>query len=211
MNTSLKIKVCGMREVANLEGLCQLGPDFVGYIFYRASPRFVGDSPDEALFSIPGDTISRVGVFVNEPILSVRKIVKAGWVDVVQLHGSESPEYCKTLVNEGVHVIKAIGPGNLDSLDRLEEYYGVVHYFLFDTAGEGKGGTGEKFDWDQMEKYTLPVPFLLSGGIGPDDVEAVRSLDHLLLRGVDVNSKFELKAGRKDIKKLEVFIKAIRK
>lgn len=211
MKGPLKIKVCGMKEVQNLVDLCQLEPDFVGYIFYRASPRYVGDFPDEALFSSPGDKISRVGVFVNEPILSVRKIIEAGWVDVVQLHGSETPEYCKSLVNEGVHVIKAIGPGHLDTLDRLEEFYGVVHYFLFDTAGEGRGGTGEKFDWTRLEKYKLPVPFLLSGGIGPGDAAAIRKLDHLLLRGVDVNSKFELEAGRKNIKELELFFKAIRK
>lgn len=200
-----------MREPKNLEQLCALDPDFVGYIFYRGSARYMGDKPDEDLFRIPGDKVSRVGVFVNENILSVREIVKAGWVDLVQLHGSETPEYCKTLVNEGVHVIKAIGPGDLDSLERLEEYYGVVHYFLFDTAGVGSGGTGEKFDWSLLEKYKLAVPFLLSGGIGPGDAPSIRELDHLLLRGIDVNSRFELSPGVKNIEALEAFIKEIRK
>lgn len=211
MSSVLKIKVCGMTEPGNLEQLCALHPDFVGYIFYRGSARFVGDTPDEALFSLPGDSVSRVGVFVNEHILSVRKIVEAGWVDVVQLHGSETPEYCKALVNEGVHVIKAIGPDDLDSLDRLEDYYGVVHYFLFDTAGGGSGGTGEKFDWSRLEKYELPVPFLLSGGIGAGDAPSLLELNHLQLRGIDVNSKFELSPGVKNIEALEAFIKEIRK
>lgn len=211
MSVALKVKVCGMKEPDNLEQVCRLDPDFIGYIFFRASARYVGDHPDEALFSLPGDTVSRVGVFVNEPILSVRKMIESGWMDLVQLHGSESPEYCKALVNEGVHVIKAIGPGHLDEMERLEEYYGVVHYFLFDTAGQGSGGTGEKFDWGLLEKYAQPVPFLLSGGIGPGDAPAIRELDHLLLRGVDVNSRFEDAPGRKNIKALKSFIKEIRK
>jgi phosphoribosylanthranilate isomerase len=211
MSVALKIKVCGMREADNLEQVCELGPDFVGYIFFKASARYVGEQPDEALFSIPGDKISRVGVFVNEPILSVRSKLSKGWLDVVQLHGTESPKYCKSLVNEGIHVIKAIGPDHILSDGRLEEYYGVVHYFLFDTAGEGHGGTGRKFDWSLLEKYSLPVPFLLSGGVGPEDGQLVRSLDHLLLRGVDVNSRFEDAPGRKNIKELEGFIKEIRK
>lgn len=200
-----------MKEPDNLEQVCRLEPDFVGYIFYRASARYVGDYPDEALFSLPGNSVSRVGVFVNEPILSVRKMIESGWMDLVQLHGSESPEYCKALVNEGAHVIKAIGPSHLDSMERLEEYYGVVHYFLFDTAGQGSGGTGEKFDWTLLEKYALPVPFLLSGGIGPGDAPSIKKLDHLLLRGVDVNSRFEDAPGRKNIKALRSFIKEIRK
>lgn len=211
MSSVLKIKVCGMREPGNMEQLCALHPDFVGYIFYRGSARYVGERPDESLFSIPGNSLSRVGVFVNEQILAVRKIVEAGWVDLVQLHGSETPEYCKSLVNEGVHVIKAIGPADLDSIDRLEEYYGVVHYFLFDTAGGGSGGTGEKFDWSLLEKYKLPVPFLLSGGIGAGDAPSILELDHLQLRGIDVNSKFELSPGMKDIEALDVFMKEIRK
>jgi len=200
-----------MKEPDNLQQVCGLVPDFVGYIFFKASTRYVGEKPDEALFSIPGDTITRVGVFVNEPLLSIRNIGESGWLDVVQLHGSETPEYCKTLVNEGIHVIKAIGPRDLDTIKRLEDYYGVVHYFLFDSAGGGSGGTGEKFDWSLLKKYTLPIPFLLSGGIGPDDAYSIRELDHLLLRGVDVNSKFEEAPGFKNIKALKGFIKEIRK
>lgn len=200
-----------MKDPGNLEQLCKLGPDFVGFIFFKGSPRYVGDFPDKALFSIPGDKISRVGVFVNEPILSVRNIIGSGKVDMVQLHGSEPPEYCKSLVNEGIHLIKVIGPDQLRSIEKLEEYYGVVHYFLFDTAGEGQGGTGKKFDWTLLENYSLPVPFLLSGGIGPGDGISIGELDHLQLRGVDVNSRFEDSPGRKNIPVLEEFMKEIRK
>lgn len=92
----------------NLEQVCNLAPDFVGYIFFKGSKRYVGDQPDNALFSIPENRVARVGVFVNEPLLSVKRVFDSGRVDMVQLHGTESPEYCKALVNEGIHVIKAM-------------------------------------------------------------------------------------------------------
>ena len=114
-------------------------------------------------------------------------------------------------MNEGVHVIKALGPDQLLTPGSLEEYYGVVHYFLFDAAAQGKGGTGQKFDWDLLSAYALPVPFLLSGGIGPEDGAAIGKVDHLMFRGVDVNSRFEDAPGLKNIEKLEHFIARIRK
>lgn len=211
MGEYLRIKVCGMKDPENLEEVCNLSPDFVGYIFFRGSRRYVGDQPDSSLFSIPENRVSRVGVFVNEPFLSVKRIIDSGWVDMVQLHGAESPEYCKALVNEGVHVIKAMDPGVVNKGDTLKSYYGVVHYFLFDTPGEGYGGTGRKFDWDLLSGYTLPVPFLLSGGIGPEDGTAIRKMDLMWFHGVDVNSGFETAPGHKDVELLKEFINEIRK
>ncbi len=211
MADRLKIKVCGMLNPANLEEVCSLAPDFIGYIFYRASKRYVGDQPDPALFSIPENRMQRVGVFVNEPLMPLKQIVESGWLDMVQLHGSETPEYCKALVNEGVHVIKALDPDLLGNQEALKAYYGVAHYLLFDTPGEAYGGTGRKFNWDMLEGYSLPVPFLLSGGIGPEDGPAVRELDQLWFHGVDVNSRFELEPGIKNVKQLEGFIREIRK
>ena len=117
------------------------------------------------------------------------------------------------MVEKG-HVIKAIGPDYLESIERmkkLEEYYGVVHYVLFDTTGKGHGGTGEKFDWALLEKYRFPVPYFLSGGIGPEDVEPIRKMEQLWFHGVDVNSGFEDAPGRKNIELLESFMKKIRK
>jgi len=211
MGDGLKIKVCGMKEPENLVQVCELGVNFLGYIFFRNSARYVGDKPDEALFNIPRDRVSRVGVFVDEPILSVRSKFESGWLDVAQLHGSESPEYCKSLVNEGIHVVKAIGPEELLAEGSLEDYYGVVHYILFDAAARGRGGTGKKFDWGLLDNYSLPIPFLLSGGIGPEDVEALLEVDHLMYRGIDVNSRFEDAPGLKNIEKLERFIAQIKK
>jgi len=200
-----------MKEPNNLEQVSRLEPDFLGYIFFKGSSRYVGERPDPALFSVPASTIHRVGVFVNEPLKSVRRIIESGRIDMAQLHGSENPEYCKALVNSGIHVIKAMSPDQLLPGNNLEAYNGVVHYFLFDTSGEGHGGTGKKFNWDLLRNYSLPVPFLLSGGIGPDDGASILELDHLGLRGVDVNSRFEDAPGKKNLELLEHFMKEIRK
>jgi phosphoribosylanthranilate isomerase len=211
MTDQLKIKVCGMRDPQNLEEVCGLGPDFIGYIFFRGSKRYVGEKPDPVIFEIPENRIQRVGVFVNEPILSVQHLVEKGWLDMVQLHGNESPEYCKALVNEGIYVIKAIQPEFLKDESSLLDYYGVIHYFLFDTPGKGFGGTGLKFNWDLLEQYNVPVPYILSGGIGPGDGEALRELDHMWLHAVDVNSRFETEPGIKSVSQLKDFMKEIRR
>jgi phosphoribosylanthranilate isomerase len=211
MTDQLKIKVCGMRDPQNLEEVCGLGPDFIGYIFFRGSKRYVGEKPDPVIFEIPENRIQRVGVFVNEPILSVQHLVEKGWLDMVQLHGNESPEYCKALVNEGIYVIKAIHPEFMMDESSLMDYYGVIHYFLFDTPGKGFGGTGLKFNWDLLEQYNVPVPFILSGGIGPEDGKVLRELDHMWLRAVDVNSRFETEPGIKSVSQLKDFMKEIRR
>ena len=139
-NRSLKLKVCGMKDPENLEQLCDLSPEFVGFIFYPNSKRFVGRSPDPALFQIPGPAIKKVGVFVNQEISQVRSAVNKFGLDMVQLHGGERADYCRNLAGEGVQVIKAIDPRK--RLDAIESYSSVVDFFLFDSAGEGRGGTG---------------------------------------------------------------------
>jgi len=200
-----------MKVPENLEKVCQLEPDLIGYIFYRASRRYVGDRPDPALFRIPENTAARVGVFVNEPLGSVREWAGTGNLDMVQLHGNESPEYCKSLVNEGIHVIKALGSHALEDGNSLRAYYGVVHYLLFDTSGEVYGGGGKKFNWELLDGYDLPVPFLLSGGIRPGDEGAILGLDQMWMRGVDLNSGFETTPGIKDERLLKTFIQQLRK
>ncbi len=200
-----------MKYPSNLEEVCKLAPDYVGFIFFRGSSRYVGDHPDPALFRIPGDHVSRVGVFVNEPLLSVMRIIGNGSLDMVQMHGNETPEYCKALVNEGIHVVKAADPGIMQGADNLKAYYGVVHYFLFDTPDQGHGGTGRKFNWEQLDGYSIPVPYFLSGGIGPGDAPVVRKMDNMWLHGVDVNSRFEVSPGMKNRSLLGDFIEEIRK
>ena len=218
MNTPLKIKICGMRFPENLEEVCSLGPDYVGFIFYEGSKRFVGHKPDPVLFEIPKEGIKKVGVFVNEELARVRQVFKDFQLELVQLHGSESPEYCKTLMEAGIPVIKAFDPEFIlrdnpakGDAYRIEEYEEVVQFLLFDTPGPGYGGTGQKFDWHLIKGNSISLPFLLSGGIGPEDVAAVRDVNHESYLGVDVNSRFELSPGLKNIQRLKDFIREIRK
>jgi phosphoribosylanthranilate isomerase len=211
MKRQLRVKVCGMTDPENLEKVSALGPDFLGYIFFRASPRFVGEDPDPALFSIPGKGIIRVGVFVDETHAAVRKVLASGWVDMVQLHGSESPAYCRALVSEGVRVIKALDPGGLDRGESYREFGGVAEYVLYDTPTESYGGSGRKFNWERLGRHVLPVPYFLSGGIGPGDAQLVKDQDLTWLHAVDVNSRFERSPGVKDVDLLRDFINDIRK
>lgn len=207
-SVQLKIKVCGMRHPENLEQLCALAPEFVGFIFYPRSKRFVGSTPDPALFQIPGTETKKVGVFVNEEISRVSLAIKNHKLDMIQLHGGESVGYCQSLAGE-VQVLKVLDPYELRS--GLENYAGAVDYFLVDTPGEGYGGTGQKFDWNLLKEISSPVPFLLSGGIAPGDAADIRGIDHKGLMGIDLNSGFELSPGRKDIQELKKFFIEIRK
>jgi len=204
----MKIKVCGMKSPRNLEQVCALGPDYVGYIFYPASKRYVGEEPDPALFQIPGEGIRKVGVFVNESLSFVLGAFESNHLDMVQLHGDESPDYCGRLLKEGIPVIKSLDAGKDEF--RLEEYHEQVHYFLFDTPGKAYGGTGRKFDWELLKRIPTKFPFLLGGGIGPGDAGAVMALDHGGLQGVDLNSRFELAPGIKDVPLLKEFMEFIK-
>ncbi len=211
MTDVLKIKVCGLVEPENIEQVCHLGPDFVGYIFYRDSKRYVGDKPDPAIFKIPPQGTRKVGVFVNEKIEEVLRVFEVLTLDLVQLHGDESPGYCHDLKQAGIPVIKAISPLKARQNRMMEEYSPGIRYFLFDTPSQQYGGTGRKFDWSLLENIAMPAPFLLSGGIGPGDEVRIKEIrqDHMF--GVDISSRFECDPGVKDVTLLERFIKEIRK
>ena len=196
-----------MCDPGNLEELCALAPDFVGFIFYPPSKRFVGSSPDPALFRVPANGIKKVGVFVNEELSRVRKVIEDCALDVVQLHGGESVEYCQRLAGKA-KLMKVLDPG-VQSF-AMESYAGAVDWFLFDTPGEGYGGTGQKFDWTLLKDLEAPAPFLLSGGIAPGDANAIGNLDYQGMMGIDLNSRFELSPGLKDIQKLKEFFTEIR-
>jgi phosphoribosylanthranilate isomerase len=206
---NIQIKVCGMREPRNLEQLCALQPEYIGFIFYPPSPRFVGSRPDPALFRIPGPDIKKVGVFVDEVLHRVEQAIERFGLDAVQLHGHESVKYCRQLARAPVEIIKVLDPrGQALETGAFGE---VADLFLFDSAGAGKGGTGLKFDWNLLGDLNLQFPFLLSGGIGPEDAGRIRSLDHRGFRGIDINSRFELSPGLKDMELLKRFIIEIRK
>jgi len=206
----LKIKVCGLRDPGNIEQVCRLQPDFVGYIFYPRSKRYVGARPDPAIFRIPEEPVKKVGVFVNEKGSFVRKSFEKYSLDMVQLHGEESPEYCRELSGSGIPVIRSLVPQMLKAPEAITDYMDGAVYFLIDRQGRGYGGNGKKFDWSLLRGYAFPVPFILSGGIGPGDVNRVREADHEQLCGVDLNSRFESTPGIKEVDLLQQFISGIR-
>jgi phosphoribosylanthranilate isomerase len=207
--TGIQIKVCGIRDPQNLEQLCSLAPDFVGFIFYPRSKRYVGEHPDPALFRIPGPGIKKTGVFVDEQVERLKEAIGLYGLDAVQLHGSESADYCRQISGEGVQVIKVLDP--LAPEKDPESYGEVADFLLFDSAGAGSGGSGRKFDWRLLEDRPFHAPFFLSGGIGPEDAGPLRLLDLRGFTGVDVNSRFELSPGIKDMERLKEFFTEIKK
>jgi phosphoribosylanthranilate isomerase len=211
----LKIKVCGMRDAQNIEQVSQLGIDMMGFIFYEKSPRDVG-SKEVINFEILNDlsqkNIKKVGVFVNAQIPEILEKVGEYQLDYVQLHGDESPEYCKNLksVWPTIKIIKAFSIGEDFEFDKTKDFDEVCDLFVFDTKGKNRGGNGVTFDWKLLEKYNGSTPFLLSGGIGLDHAEAISKLFFSRMIGVDLNSKFEIKPALKEVKKLEEFISKIK-
>ncbi|WP_299579008.1 phosphoribosylanthranilate isomerase [uncultured Sunxiuqinia sp.] len=206
-----KVKVCGMRDPENIRGVLEAAPEYLGYIFYPKSKRFVGERPDSSIFSLVPESTQKVAVFVNEELEKVLAICRNFQLQVAQLHGQESPAYCQQVRQAGLTVFKAFSVDDQFDFSVLKAYESVVDYFLFDTKGKLPGGTGLKFNWDILKNYTLKVPFLLSGGIGPDDVETLSQLKHDQLFAFDINSGFELEPALKDVGQVKVFISQIRK
>ena len=231
------IKVCGMREPENIRAVSVLGIDMMGFIFWKGSPRFVqmissqaGIIPDYSLERLNKgrgkveestsiiEQPKRVGVFVDDmPQSIVTRVFNYG-LDFVQLHGEESRVMIENLrrtlepdIKQGVKIIKALSIEKPEDVSRYKEYEGVVDMFLFDTKCKTVGGSGEQFDWSVLDQYDGETPFLLSGGIGPDDVERVKSFKHPQFAGIDLNSRFEIEPGLKDVEALRRFINAIRK
>ncbi len=192
-----------MREAENIREAEALGIDWMGFIFWPQSSRYVAERP-----SYLPTRCKRVGVFVDEQIEQVRQIAEDYALDIIQLHGNESPEYARTL--DGRTLIKAFNIATADDLAQTRPYEGIVDLFLFDTKGRTVGGNGEKFDWTVLESYQGATPFLLSGGIGPDDAERIRAFRHPRCIGIDLNSRFEVSPAFKDIDRLRGFVKQIR-
>lgn len=207
----LKIKVCGMKEAGNIEGVGHLNPDFMGFIFYDRSPRNAIGMPVEALDNF-SEEIRKVGVFVDSNPDYIEEIAGKYGIDALQLHGNESPELCGLLKDKGFFVIKAFGieaAGVSIDEEIIKPYEGKIDMVLFDTKTLARGGSGKKFDWKALDNYSLQIPFLLSGGIDICDADAIRGLTNPFLAGIDVNSRFELSPGIKDVEKLDEFIKRI--
>lgn len=206
MVDNLKIKVCGMKFTANRETVEKLPVDFLGFIFYPKSKRFVGENAEPGLFN---SAKTKVAVFVNENAFEILGLAKNLGFEFVQLHGKENPKTCRLLKKQGLKVIKAFNLNEDFDFLSLEAYEKSVDYFLFDAKTDLPGGSGKKFNWEILEKYQGKVPFFLSGGIGPEDVEAVKKLEHPQLCGIDLNSGFEGEPGVKNVGKLKEFITKI--
>lgn len=202
------IKVCGMREAENIRQVEALGIDWMGFIFYPRSPRFVGETFIEATSEQP---VRRVGVFVNASPEEMIKTARKYKLDYLQLHGNESADDCYALQKRGFALIKAFSIASEKDLEKTADYEGRVDYFLFDTKCEGYGGSGKQFDWSVLAAYKGSTPFLLSGGIRPESLEALLHFHHPRLAGIDLNSGFETAPGMKDVAKLKGFVGEVRK
>ena len=200
------IKVCGMREGTNIRAVESLGIDWMGLIFWPRSGRYVSERPDY----LPRQA-KRVGVFVDEDPETIKQIAEDYALDLIQLHGHESPEQIAHLSSLRSHlaVIKAFSIATAEDLAQVSAYEGLVDYFLFDTKGPSVGGNGTQFDWQVLAHYHGQTPFLLSGGIGPEDAERIRAFHHPQCIGIDLNSRFEQAPGLKDVQKLKTFIQSL--
>lgn len=202
---SLKLKVCGMKYPANIEDVAMLKPDYLGFIFYKSSKRYIDDlSPD---FVKGIKNIKKVGVFVNEEFTNIQKAVTDYDLNLIQLHGNENPAFVERVKKLGIEVIKAFGISQKFDWEQLISYENLVDYYLFDTKSEDYGGSGESFDWSLLSKYVLNVPFFLSGGLSAENIEKAKELTDARLHAIDVNSKFESSAGFKDVQLLKSILK----
>jgi len=206
----LLIKVCGMKNRENIEALIKLKPDFIGYIFYPKSPRYVEPEIAHSLIErIPSD-IKKVGVFVNSTTEEIIEKVISLRLDFAQLSGHESVAFVKKLNHANIPIIKAVHVDSEEDLNKSLEFSPYISKFLFDTKTDTYGGSGLKFDWNLLHAYKGETPFFLSGGIGPGETDDLLNFKHPFLDGVDINSKFETEPGLKNIELIHSFLQTIR-
>jgi phosphoribosylanthranilate isomerase len=210
----MNIKVCGITQFKQLQQLEALNIDYAGLIFYKDSPRYIGNKITGKQIKDADFDIKKVGVFVDPGYSELLDAIDEYGLDIVQLHGNETPQLCGELSGE-VEVIKAFriaGDESIDIDEMVADYDEVCDYYLFDTAGlkESFGGTGQQFDWGVLKKAKIEKPFFLSGGIGPDDAAKVKAFKHPDFFAVDVNSKFELSPGLKDMAAILKFLQAFK-
>lgn len=199
------IKVCGMREPENIRAVEETGADWMGFIFFPRSARYVTERP----VYLP-EKCKRIGVFVNETTEIILQKAKEFELHAIQLHGKEFPDQCRKLKEQGLEIIKVFSVKEIEDLKSTNDYEGICDYFLFDTACAGYGGSGKAFDWSILKNYQGKTPFLLSGGLCPDSVEALLQFHHPAWTGIDLNSGFEIAPALKDTTLLNRFIEQIK-
>lgn len=198
-----------MREAENIRQLAGIEPDYIGFIFYPKSKRYV-ESVDTSSLSFLPPSVKKAGVFVDASLAEITTRIDRFKLDAVQLHGQESPALCKDLRGLGMEVIKGFGIDNNFNFNTLNSYSGVADYFLFDTKTDQHGGSGKLFDWNLLKQYRLETPYFLSGGLSADNLNEILNIDDSRLYALDLNSRFELEPGLKDIHKLKLFFNRIR-
>ena len=198
-----------MKHSENIKDLIALNPEYIGFIFYSKSKRFVDKIDARIIESIPLTT-KKTGVFVDESATVILNHIKKYQLQAVQLHGSESPEMCSQIANSGVEVIKAFGIDDAFHFGELQPYLDCVDYFLFDTKTKVHGGSGLTFNWQVLEKYKYTKPYFLSGGLGLENIDMVLEINDDRLYAVDLNSCFEVEPAIKDIEKLKLAIYKLR-
>ncbi len=194
------VKVCGMTQVKQVAEISEIS-DYIGFIYYSKSPRFVSTAPKSK-------KAKRVGVFVNESLNCILDLIQSDQLDAVQLHGDETPEIAAALKSH-VRVFKAFGMHDNFNFNSIRDYEGKVDYYLFDTKTPAYGGSGKKFQWEILNRYFLSTPFFLSGGLNLESLEEIQKIEHPLLTGVDINSGFEITPGVKKIKEIKQFIHGV--
>lgn len=199
-----------MSELLNVKEISETNPDFMGFIFYPGSQRYVGEEPDMALFLNVPPGILKTGVFVNEVPDKIIELTFRTGCEMIQLHGNESPDYCAHLKSSGLSIIKAFNMTEYFDFELLKSYIPACDYFLFDTKTENFGGSGIKFNWAKLAGYNLDKPFFLSGGIGPEDAGLIKTLENRGFFAVDVNSRFESAPGVKNVILVKTFIDEIK-
>jgi phosphoribosylanthranilate isomerase len=197
----MKIKVCGLKYPDNIEAVSALSPDYMGFIFYGPSARFADNLSVDVLQNIPATAV-KTAVFVNESAETISNLVDEYGFNAIQLHGNEDADFCGAFKSK-VTVIKAFGVNEGFDFGQLNEYKNSVDYFLFDTKTNIHGGSGKTFNWRILDNYKLDIPFFLSGGLSLENLEEVKNIDHPQFYGVDLNSRFEIAPGQKDVVKLE--------
>ena len=206
---AIQIKICGMKFPENISEIASLQPNYMGFIFYEKSPRNFENT-------IPAidKSIQKVGVFVNASLEKIKEKVNRHELNLVQLHGNENPEFCHLLQNNKLKVIKAYNIDNQFKFSELKKYYHHCDYFLFDTKGTNYGGNGIAFDWSVLENYHLDKPYFLSGGIGLENLDEVKSfLTKVYSKNciaIDCNSKLEVSPGLKSTEKTKQLINAFK-
>ncbi|MBI9067865.1 MAG: phosphoribosylanthranilate isomerase [Salinivirgaceae bacterium] len=197
----MKIKICGMRDANNIKVIDALNPDYLGFIFYEKSPRFVSEE-----IELPETNAEKVGVFVNQPMSFIIHMVQKYNLLNIQLHGDESVETCNLLSDLGYDVIKAFQIDDDTKVEEIMTYKESCKYFLFDTKTKNYGGSGKKFNWDKLNELDFIAEYFLSGGIGSNDANEFKNIKLKNLIGIDLNSKFELKPGLKNKSLLREFL-----